>query len=268
MRIEIRNILPFCFLLFFVLSSLFQSAVATGAVDAKKIAEGVYSQDTSKDASWRATMDVFDKKGSVRQKKFLFRRVGSFGNSKTLVRFTDPAETRGVGLLSYNHKGDKERQWLFTPEIQRTRRIAPQERSRRFLGTDFTHEDMEERVLDDFEYKMLNENETIDGRKAYKIEATPISADRSQYKYLYLWIPHDIPYTVLGEFYDKSDKKIRIYHASDLQKIAGIWVAKRVEMTSPVDNTKTALVIEDIKFNSSLKEDLFTLQALEKSDLF
>jgi hypothetical protein len=241
---------------------------ATGAADARKIAEGVYNQDTSSDAAWRAAMDVLDKKGQIRQKKFLFRRLGSFGNSKTLVRFTEPAETRGVGLLSYNHKGDKERQWLYTPEIQRTRRIAPQERSRRFLGTDFTHEDMEERVLDDFDYKMLSEDETIDGRKTYKILATPISPDRSQYKTIYLWIPHDVPLTILAELYDKNDKKVRVYHATDLQKISGIWVAKRVEMSSPIDNTKTILSIEEVKFNTGLKEDLFTLQSLEKADLF
>jgi outer membrane lipoprotein-sorting protein len=240
---------------------------AAGA-DARKIMEEVYHQDTSKDASWRAVMDVYDKKGVARQKKFLFRRLGSFGNSKALVRFVEPAEVRGVGLLSFNHKGDKDRQWLYTPAIQRTRRVAPQERSRRFLGTDFTHEDMEERIYEDFNYQMLSENETIDGRKAYKIEVKPVSPDRSQYKTIYAWVPYDVPYVVLAELYDQNDQKARVYHASDLQKISGIWVAKHVEMLTPPDNTKTVLTIEEIRFSTGLKDDLFTLQALEKADLF
>src|SRR6476660_7274433 len=129
----------------------FVLAVASRGPDARKIMEGVYKQDTSRDAKWRATLETIDRKGAVRRKNFSFSRLGSFGNSKTLVRFTDPAEVRGVGLLSINQRGTSERQWMYTPAIQRVRRIAPQERARRFIGSDFSNEDMAERVLEDFE---------------------------------------------------------------------------------------------------------------------
>jgi outer membrane lipoprotein-sorting protein len=238
------------------------------APDARQIVEGVYRQDASRDATWRATMEVMDKKGTVRRKKFALRRLGSFGQSKTLVRFTDPPEVRGVGLLSYNQAGGGDRQWMYTPAIQRVRRIAPQERSRRFLGTDFTHEDMAERVLDDFTYKLLGEGEVIDGRKTYQIEARPVAADRSQYKYLHLWVAQDIPYTLLVEMYDRDGQKVRRMQATQIEKVSGIWVAKRFEMSSLLENTKTTLIFEEIRFNTGLKEDLFTQQALEKADLF
>jgi outer membrane lipoprotein-sorting protein len=238
------------------------------APDARKIMEGVYQQDTSRDATWRAAMDVVDKKGKVYKKKFVFRRLGSLGNGKTLVRFTDPAEVRGVGLLSVNQKGGGDRQWMYTPAIQRVRRIAPQERARRFLGTDFTNEDMAERVLDDFSYKLIAENETMDGRQAYKIEARPVAADRSQYSYVYLWVAHDVPYLLHAQMYDERGQRVREYHASDLVKISGIWVARRVEMSSPAEGTRTAMVIDDIRFNTGLKEDQFTQQALEKAEAF
>jgi hypothetical protein len=230
--------------------------------------EAVYHQDTSRDATWRAVMDVTDKKGAVRRKKFAFGKLGSLGDSKTLVRFTDPPDVRGVGLLSINRKGVADRQWMYTPAIQRTRRIAPQEKSRRFLGTDFTHEDMAERVLDDFEYGLLSESDTIDGHKTYKIEAKPIASDRSQYKFVYLWVAQDVPYVIHAEMFDQQDRKVRVFHASALEKISGIWVAKRLDMSSPLDNTKTVLMIEDVRFNTGLKEDLFTQQALEKGGAF
>jgi hypothetical protein len=238
------------------------------AADARKIMEAVYHQDTSHDSTWRAVMDVYDKKGTRRRKKFSFRKLGSLGNSQTLVRFTDPPDVRGVGLLSINIKGTADRQWMYTPAIQRIRRIAPQEKSRRFLGTDFTHEDMAERVLDDFEYRLLSETDTIDGRKTYKIESRPVTPDRSQYKFIYLWVAQDIPYVVHAEMYDQQDRQVRVFQASALEKISGIWVAKRIEMSSPPENTKTILMIEDIRFNTGLKEDLFTQQALEKGDVF
>lgn len=254
----------FMLIAFCLLALLFTA----NAQDARKIMEGVYKQDNSRDTTWRARMDVYDKKGNVRSKKFTMRKIGGLGNSKTLVRFTDPAEVRGVGLLSLNESGQTDRQWLYTPAIQRVRRIAAQERRQRFLGTDFTNEDMAERVLDDYSYKFLSEGEVIDGRKTYKIEARPVSPDKSQYAYVYIWVPVDVPYSVLVEMYDKNGQRLRVLKAGDLVKISNIWVAKRIEMNSPTEGTKTVLMVDDIKFNTGLKEDMFTQQALEKTDVF
>lgn len=254
--------------MFFLFFSVIGSPQQAATPDARKIMEAVYNQDTSRDTSWQGFMDVFDKKGNMRRKRFAFRKLGGLGNSKTLIRFVEPVEVRGVGLLSYNLKGQADRQWLYTPAIQRTRRIAPQERSGRFLGTDFTHEDMAERVLDDFTYRLIAEGETIDGLKTNKIEAKPVSPDKSQYSLIYIWVPLDVPYGILVEMYDRKGQKTRIYHASELTKLSNIWVAKRLEMQTVSDNTRTLLMLDAIRFNTGLKEDLFTLQSLEKADLY
>ncbi|MFN0085259.1 MAG: outer membrane lipoprotein-sorting protein [Blastocatellia bacterium] len=237
------------------------------AQDPRKVLDEVYKQDTSRDALWRGTMDVYDKKGAARRKKIVLRKIGGLGSSKTLVRFTDPAEVRGVGLLSFNEKGASDRQWLYTPAIQRVRRLASQERRQRFIGTDFTNEDMAERVIDDFTYKLLSTGEEIDGRGTYKIEARPVSPDKSQYAYLYLWVPVDVPYTVLAEMYDARGERQRVLKAGNLEKVSGIWVARRVEMSTPADGTKTVLTLDEIRFNTGLKEDQFTQQALEKPEM-
>jgi outer membrane lipoprotein-sorting protein len=241
-------------------------ARASLAQDARKIMEGVYRQDTSRDTTWRGKLDVVDKKGIARSRKFTVRKIGGLGNSKTLVRFTDPPELRGVGLLSINQRGVADRQWLYTPAIQRVRRIAAQERRQRFFGSDFTNEDMSERALDDFTYKLIGDGEEIEGRKTYKIEARPVSPDKSQYAYIHIWVAKDAPYSVMAEMYDKQGQKQRILKAGNLEKISGVWVAKRVEMSTPAEGTKTILTLEDIRFNAGLKEDMFTQQTLEKPD--
>jgi Outer membrane lipoprotein-sorting protein len=252
------------------LLSIFCLLAFTGvsrAQDARKIMEGVYKQDTSRDTTWRGKIDTVDKNGTVRGKKFTMRKLGGLGNSKTLARFTDPPEVRGVGLLSINQGGVADRQWMYTPAIRRVRRLAAQERRQRFIGSDFTNEDLSERVLDDFTYKLIGEGEEIDGRKTYKIEARPVSPDKSQYAYVYIWVLKDAPYTVMAEMYDKQGQKQRILKAGNLEKISGIWVAKRVEMSTPAEGTKTILTIEDIRFNTGLKEEMFTQQALENPDI-
>ncbi len=252
---------------FVLLCSFLILGAAAEAQDARKIMESVYNQDTSRDTTWRGRMDVVDKKGTVRSKKFVMRKLGGLGNSKTIARFTDPPEVRGVGLLSINEGGATDRQWMYTPAIQRVRRIAAQERRQRFIGTDFTNEDMAERVIDDFSYKLLGEGEEVEGRKTYKIEARPVSPDKSQYAYVYIWTPKDVPYSVLVEMYDKQGQRQRILKATNLEKISGIWVARRVEMSTTAEGTKTILTLEDIRFNTGLKEEMFTQQALEKPDM-
>src|SRR5580698_5362029 len=236
----------------------FMTTQVLGADDPRAIVEGVYKQDTSRDATMRAVFDIFDKDGHKTTKKFMLFRLGSPGDSKTRVLFTDPAEIRGVELLSYNHKGDTDRQWLYIPATRRTRSVTPRERSDKFAGTDFTYEDVEERVLDDFTYRLLSDSEVIDGHKTYKVEARPVDATRSQYSYIYYWVAQDVPVILHAEMYDQNGKLVREFHASGLKKASGISGARHVEMKSVQEKTRTVLTIDQVDFNRNLDEKLFT----------
>ena len=69
---------------------------------------------------------------------------------------------------------------MWTPAIERDRRIALQDRSTRFFGTDFSFEDLEERDVDQYDYAMLGDD-AIDGVACWKIESTPRKTKSSQY---------------------------------------------------------------------------------------
>jgi len=235
-----------------------------GAPDAAKIMQSVYQQNTSRDMTLKATLDVFDKQGQMLRKKFVLLRLGSLGDSKTLVRFTDPKEIRGVELLSVNQRGATDRQWMYIPATDRVRSVAPQERSERFVGSDFTYEDIAEDPLDDFTYRLLSDNELIDGRKTFKIEATPVSPDSSQYKYIYYWILQDVPCIVRAEMYDQDGHEVRTMHGTQLKKESGISGFRHIEVDSIADGTHTVLTIDEAHFNTGLSPDLFTPDALGK----
>jgi hypothetical protein len=211
----------------------------------------------------RANFEVFDKQGERTKKEFTYRRIGSPGNSKTLVVFTAPAEIRGVALLSINQRGVKDRQYIYTPATQRVRSVVAQERSARFIGTDFTFEDIEERVLDDFTYRLLGETETIEGHKTWKVEAIPTDSSKSQYKFIYYWVAQDVPVILHAEMYDAQGREARVLHATQVKRVGGISGARRTEMTSVLTGTKTVLTIDDIKFNTGMDEKLFTPEGLE-----
>jgi hypothetical protein len=242
-----------------------QVSATHAPADASNIMKEVYRQDTSHDISMRASFQIFDAQGHSTRKEFTYRRLGSPGDSKTLVVFTAPPEIRGVALLSINQHAASVRQYMFIPAQQRVRTVAPQERTARFIGTDFTFEDIGERVLDDFTYRLLGDTESMEGHKTYKIEATPVDPSRSQYKFIYYWVAQDAPVILFAEMYDAQGQKVRILHATDLKREKGIWGARNTEMTTAHDGTHTILHIDEVKFNTNPDEKLFTPEGLAQA---
>jgi hypothetical protein len=237
-------------------------ATSQPAVDARKIMEGVYGQDKNHDFTMKADFQVFDRQGQNTKKEFTLLRIAAPEGSKTLVAFTAPKEIRGVVLLSINQRGAGETQYVYTPATQRVRSVVQQERSARFIGTDFTFEDIGERVLDDFSYKLIGDAESIDGHKTFKVEATPVEQGRSQYKYIYYWVAQDVPVVLFAEFYDAQGNKVRVLHATQMKRENGVWGARHTEMRTLADGTRTVLTINGIKFNTKPDEKLFTPQGM------
>jgi hypothetical protein len=235
---------------------------AAAADDARSIVAAALQQDNGHDVFMSAGFEVFDREGHSTTKSFTYRRVGSAGDSRTLVVFTDPADIRGVALLSINRPGLVDRQYIFVPATQRVRGVAQQQRAARFIGTDFSFEDVEERQLDDFSYRLLGDGGVIAGHRTRRIEATPVEPDRSQYRFLDYWVAQDVPVIVQVEMHDGQGALVRVLRASELRRVSGLWGARRLEMSSVQEGTRTVLYIRRARFNTHPDAALFTPQGL------
>jgi len=230
--------------------------------DARSIVEESQRRTNAKSEHYEGTLQVIDAKSKITEKRWIFDRLGSHGDSKSVLRFTAPAEVKGVALLIVNHPDRASDQWMWTPAIARERRIALQDRSTRFFGTDFSFEDLEERDTDQFDYKMLGE-EAIAGAACWKIEARPKETKASQYSYSYLWIRKDNYVFAEIENYKQKDL-IRRASYSDIHNDQGFWTAHTIEMQDLKRNSRTILKLEKLQFNLPMKDDDFTLQALRR----
>jgi hypothetical protein len=244
---------------------LFATSQVSGAAgDARQMIENVYRQDTSRDAIVKAGFEVFDKEGRGTTKRFTYRRIGTLGDSKTLIEFSDPEDIRGVSLLSINQPGAGARQYIYTPASQRARGVAPQQRDQRFIGTDFTLEDIQERDLAAFSYRLVSDTDLIDGQKTFKVEVVPLNASNSQYKFSYYWVVQNLPVIIQAEMYDAAGEKVRVLQAAQFKRVSGIWGARRTEIRSVREGTRTVLSVYDVKFNVGLDLKQFTPEALEE----
>jgi hypothetical protein len=230
--------------------------------DPRHIVEESQRRSNAESQRYEGTLQVIDAKAKISEKRWIYDRIGSHGSSKTILRFTAPAEVKGVALLVVNHPDRASDQWMWTPAIGRDRRIAFQDRSTRFFGTDFSFEDLEERDADQYDYRMIGEEQNV-GVMCWKIEATPKQSKASQYTRSYLWIRKD-NYVIVGiENYNK-DQLIRRAAYSDIRNIQGFWTAQTIEMTDLKRNSRTILKIEKNQYNIPMKDDDFTLQALRR----
>lgn len=209
---------------------------------------------------YEGNLKVLDEKNKVTEKRWIYDRMGSSGNSKAVLRFTAPAEVKGVGLLILNHPERASDQWMWTPALGRERRIALQDRSTRFFGTDFSFEDLEERDVNQYDYKLLGE-ETVSGAAAWKLESKPKKS--SQYTRSEIWIRKDNYAMVKVDNY-KGDKLIRQITYSDFAQIQGIVTPRRHEVLDTKRKSRTVLTFDKLQYNTPMKDEDFTLQALRR----
>jgi hypothetical protein len=244
----------------FVSAQLLATSHSNAADDARQIMDEAQKRTTTKSERYEGLLQSFDDNGKSTDKRWTMERLGSYGQSKSVIRFTEPAEVKGVALLVVNHPDRASDQWMWTPAIERDRRIALQDRSTRFFGTDFSFEDLEERDVDQFNYVSLGQ-ETVDRALCWKIQSTAKEAKSSQYSKSIVWVRQDNYVIMKIDSYVK-DMVVRRLIYSNIQNVQGIWTARQLTMTDLRRYTRTALTLNKIEYDVPIPETRLTLQAL------
>ena len=228
--------------------------------DARSIVEEAQRRAESMSQRYEGFLQVLDSKGKVADKRWRFARLGSHGRSRSVLRFDAPAEVKGVALLVVNHPDRASDQWMWTPALQRERRIALQDRSTRFFGTDFSFEDLEERDVNQYDYRLIGDD-AVDGAPCWRIESVPRKTKTSQYTRSEVWIRKDMYVLAQVESFIKSDAVRRLKY-SDFVQVQGIWTGRRMEMHDLRRHSRTVLTLDKLEHNVPLRDEDFTLQAL------
>jgi outer membrane lipoprotein-sorting protein len=250
------------FLVLLVLSRHAAVETSPAADNARQIVDEAQKRTTSKSERYEGLLQTFDANGKTSEKRWTYERIGSHGDSKAVIRFVSPAEVKGVALLVVNHPDRASDQWMWTPAIERDRRIALQDRSTRFFGTDFSFEDLEERDVNQYNYTLVGE-EAIDGASCWKIQSIPKPATSSQYTKSIAWVRKDNYAYARIDFY-VSDHVVRKLENLNISSVQGIWTARETMMTDLRRGSVTRLALDHVEYNLPLKEERFTLQGIRQ----
>ena len=241
------------------------------ALTAREIMENVDARDDGDNMTADTEMILIDKNGKERIRKMKVFTKDKGRDTLRMQFFLSPADVKDTGFLTYDYYDGArdDDQWLYLPELHKTKRIATSDKSSAFMGSDFSYADMTRRVLDEWKYKLMKEAK-IKEHKVWLIEALPADQtveDRYGYTKSVLFIRQDIFMGVRAVHWLKQGKRIKYQEMKTIEQIEGIWTATEVYMKTTKNKRtehKTVLKWRNVKFNQKLDETFFSVRQLEK----
>ncbi|MBW2418345.1 MAG: outer membrane lipoprotein-sorting protein [Deltaproteobacteria bacterium] len=189
--------------------------------------------------------------------------------SRVMVRFTGPPDLRGAGVLMLEKKGRMPDQFMYLPELGRTRRVSTRMMSSSLFGTDFTYEDFTriqgmttgatERLIGEFE---------IEGGRTHVLESLPGPDSGSGYERIVEYIDVKMCVPLKTEMYEsgKRLRKVATTPRAEVKKALDKWVPRLVHMRDEREETETRLVIEKIEPGVKINRKVFSEQNLQSRD--
>jgi len=202
-------------------------------------------------------MRIVDPRGRVREREMQSWSHQDGDDSKSLVRFQAPADVRGTGFLTIR-EGGSEVQRLFLPALNRIQTIASGQRGDRFMGSDFTYEDMGDQDPDDFTFRTLEENASAG--------TILIKADRKEsttYAYAHFLIDTKRYVLLEAEYFSDSGQVLRKLESENLVEVRdGIWRANKLTMRDLKANRFTELIWKSRTLDEPISQSMFTEREL------
>ncbi|MCR9248630.1 MAG: outer membrane lipoprotein-sorting protein [bacterium] len=202
------------------------------------------------DTGWRdsyavSNMTLFDSNGDSVQRRTVQLILEKPDGDKSIVRFLTPAEIKGVAALTHEHPDAVDDNWLYLPATKRVRRISGANKTASFQGTEFTYEDLSNRIVAKYDWRFLAEAE-IDAAAGkvpvYSLEAKPRYTDTG-YSRLVIHVHREYWRQERIEFYDKADRLLKVLDNSVWKHRHGrFWRPMKIAMKN--EQAKKRTVIE------------------------
>ncbi len=188
------------------------------------------------------------------------------GTIKVLFHVERPATEAGLKLLVVQKPQVDPIIYVFSPDLNRARRVVGSGASNSVLGTDFTFEDALylQRFLHSSETQVVG-NAMLDGHAAFVAEARP-DEDNSAYSLIRTYVDKDSCLPMKSEFFGPNgtlDKTLTIKRDA-IAQINGHAIARVLVMENHKQQQRTELTASAIEVNIELPAALFTLAELEK----
>lgn len=207
-------------------------------------------------------MVLINAHGDKTTRKLLNESIESEGDGdRSVSTFQWPADVKGTRMLTWSHKTGDDDQWLYLPSLKRVKRIASQNKSGAFMGSEFSYEDLGSQEVEEFTYKFL-EDTSYENRPCWKIERVPVSP-RSGYSKEITWMDKEYMNPVRIEYYDRKGELLKVGVFSKYVKYGKFWRANRIDMDNVQTKKRSELTWTTRELNKSFPDSRFASDSLE-----
>lgn len=248
-------------------AALLASTPVAAEDTADQIIERLEKQPTPESSAVQMKMTLIQQRGGKqfskeRSVEIFAKRAGAEG-ARSLLKFTAPADVKGVSLLVRENKGSTNEQFLYMPALRgEPKRIAGGDRNQSFLGTDFTFADLEGR--DRSTWTSVREADvSVDGKPAWVIVSTPKTPESGDYTKVVQTVRQDIMLPVRIEFHD-AQGLLKVLTVEETKQIDGFWIAVRTRMENVRRKSATVLEILQQRNNLEIPDSVFTTREMTK----
>ena len=196
-----------------------------------------------------------------------FGREGK--DSRTVSFLRKPVAEQGIGFLQYDYDDPNmdTDQWMYLSALDKVKRIVSgkqnQPKKGTLFGSEISYEDVERPHLEDYSYKILKE-ENYRGRPCWVIESVPKPerARKSNYSKSVQWIDKERDMTLKIISYDRRQRASKQVTFGAIKKVAGIWVAHKMNFNNLQERRITTMKTDHIQLNIRVNNHLFEQRAL------
>jgi len=213
----------------------------------KKMDDVLYAPE---DMTGTNTIILIDKNGKQETREATVKQKGT---DKRIMRFTSPASQAGIAVLAL----PEDVMYLYLPAYGKERRISASVKNQNFAGTDFSYDDMEPIPYSDkYTPKLIKTEENV-----FVLELTP--KGQSDYSKIVVNVNKTHYYPELMEYYDRGNTKIKVAKYT-FKKVGDYWNATEIEMTNLKKDHKTKMQMTNVKYDTGLTDDDFTVRKLKQ----
>jgi len=213
------------------------------------LAEKMSQKDTPIDIKSFLVMSLEDKRGNVFQSEIISHSKDD--GEKQIMWFLSPASNRGVSLYKIEKEDGKDEMKMYLPAFRKVRKISSKKKSESFMNSDLTFEDLYNRDLDDYTYKLDDSNDSF-----YILTSYPVENLNSAYSKHISWIDRSSLLIKKEESYAKSGKLIKTKDMKYINK-DGFDLIKELHVLDVKTKHQTHLIFKNMQLNTGIDDKVF-----------
>ena len=183
---------------------------------------------------------------------------------KLLVMFDRPRDVKGTAFLTYTHESGPDDQWLYLPALKRVKRIASNNKSGPFMGSEFAYEDLASQEVEKYTYRYVKDD-MANGHHYFVVERIPVDRD-SGYTRQLVWYDQKEFRPEKVEFYDRKDELLKtLTYTGYRQYLDQYWRADETFMENHQTGKSTTLAWASYEFQTGLSDRDFDRNSLKRA---